>query len=81
MVAHVFKPSTREAEAGGFLSSRPASLQSEFQDYTEKPCLEKPKEKKKDNVIVNLAPNRKWKRQVIKLGSGLKKLGSRDRAL
>ena len=59
-------------------------LQSEFQDsqgYTEKPCLEKPKEKKKDNVIVNLAPNRKWKRQVIKLGSGLKKLGSRDRAL
>ena len=57
---------------------------SEFQDsqgYTEKPCLEKPKEKKKDNVIVNLAPNRKWKRQVIKLGSGLKKLGSRDRAL
>ena len=83
MVAHVFKPSTREAEAGGFLSSRPG-LQSEFQDsqgYTEKPCLEKPKEKKKDNVIVNLAPNRKWKRQVIKLGSGLKKLGSRDRAL
>jgi major histocompatibility complex class I len=24
MVAHAFKPSTREAEAGGFLSSRPA---------------------------------------------------------
>jgi hypothetical protein len=24
MVAHVFNPSTREAEAGGFLSSRPA---------------------------------------------------------
>jgi hypothetical protein len=25
MVAHTFNPSTREAEAGGFLSSRPAS--------------------------------------------------------
>jgi hypothetical protein len=24
MVAHAFNPSTREAEAGGFLSSRPA---------------------------------------------------------
>jgi hypothetical protein len=24
MVAHIFNPSTREAEAGGFLSSRPA---------------------------------------------------------
>jgi hypothetical protein len=47
VVAHTFSPSTREAEAGGFLSSRPQSgLQSEFQDsqdYTEKPCLEKPK--------------------------------------
>jgi hypothetical protein len=43
MVAHAFNPSTWEAEAGGFLSSRPG-LQSEFQDsqgYTEKPCLEK----------------------------------------
>jgi hypothetical protein len=42
-VAHTFNPSTREAEAGEFLSSRPAWLQIEFQDsqgYTEKPCLE-----------------------------------------
>jgi hypothetical protein len=31
VVAHVFNPSTWEAEAGGFLSSRPAYLQSEFQ--------------------------------------------------
>ena len=30
VVAHAFNPSTREAEAGGFLSSRPAW--SEFQD-------------------------------------------------
>jgi hypothetical protein len=44
VVTHAFNPSTREAEAGGFLSSRPAwSTKS----YTEKPCLEKPKKKKK----------------------------------
>jgi hypothetical protein len=47
MVVHAFNPSTWEAEAGGFLSSRPAwSTNGEFQDsqgYTEKPCLEKPK--------------------------------------
>jgi hypothetical protein len=49
VVAHAFNPSTWEAEAGGFLSSRPAGLQSEFQDsqrYTEKPCPEKPKKLK-----------------------------------
>ena len=42
-MTHAFNPSTWEAEAGGFLSSRHAGLQSEFQDsqgYTEKPCLE-----------------------------------------
>jgi hypothetical protein len=46
VVVHAFNPSTREAEAGRLLSSRPAGLQSEFQDsqgYTEKPYLEKPK--------------------------------------
>ena len=44
VVVHTFNPSTREAEVGGFLSSRPACIQSEFQDsqgYTEKPCLKK----------------------------------------
>jgi hypothetical protein len=49
VVAHAFNPSTWEAEAGGFLSLRPACLQSEFQDsqgYTEKLCLEKLKKKK-----------------------------------
>jgi hypothetical protein len=48
-VAHTFHPSTWEAEAGGFLSSRPG-LQSEFQDsqgYTEKPCLKKTKIKER----------------------------------
>jgi hypothetical protein len=41
VVAHAFNPSIWEAEAGGFLSSRPA-WSTEFQDsqgYTEKPCL------------------------------------------
>jgi hypothetical protein len=55
MVAHAFNPSTREVEAGGFLSSRPAWSTSEFQDsYTEKPCLEKPKEKKKLKLYLYL---------------------------
>ena len=43
MVAHAFNPSTWDAEAGRFLSLRPA-WSTEFQDsqgYTEKPCLEK----------------------------------------
>jgi hypothetical protein len=39
VVVHTFNPSTRDAEAGGFLSSRPA--------YTEKPCFKKTKRKKK----------------------------------
>jgi hypothetical protein len=50
MVVHAFNPSTREAEAGGFLSRGQSGLQSEFQDsqgYTEKPCLKKPKKEKR----------------------------------
>ena len=52
MVAHAFSPSTREAEAGGFLSRGQSGLQSEFQDnqgYTEKPCLETKQNKTKQN--------------------------------
>jgi hypothetical protein len=59
VVAYAFNPSTGEAEAGGFLSSRPAwstewvpGLQSEFQDnqgYTEKPCLENKQTNKTKN--------------------------------
>ena len=44
MVVRAFNLSTWEAEAGGFLSSRPAWSTEWFQDsqgYTEKPCLEK----------------------------------------
>jgi hypothetical protein len=55
VVAHAFNPSTREAEAGGFLSSRPG-LQNEFQDsqgYTEKPCLEKTKKQKQNKTKQN----------------------------
>jgi hypothetical protein len=51
VVAHAFNPSTWETEAGGFLSSRPPGLQSEFQDsqgYTEKTCLKKTKTKEKE---------------------------------
>jgi hypothetical protein len=51
VIAHTFNPSTWEAEAGGFLSSRPAwstkCVPGHSQGYTEKPCLEKPKKKKK----------------------------------
>jgi hypothetical protein len=57
-----FNPSTREAEAGGFLSLRPAwSTKSEFQDnqgYTEKPCLEK-----KPKPKLKLKPKTKKKNQ------------------
>ena len=49
VAAHTFNPSTWETETGGFLSSSPPGLQSEFQDsqsYTENPCLEKPNQTK-----------------------------------
>jgi hypothetical protein len=57
VVAHAFNPSTREAEAGGFLSSSPAWLQSEFQDsqgYIEKPCHEGKKKKKDSSSDVSM---------------------------
>jgi hypothetical protein len=42
MVTHTFNPSTRQ------ISEFEASLvYKDSQDYTEKPCLEKPKKKKK----------------------------------
>jgi hypothetical protein len=49
MVMHTFNPSTREARQADFRVQGHPDLQSEFQDsqgYTEKPCLEKPKNKK-----------------------------------
>jgi hypothetical protein len=52
IMVHAFDPSTWEAKAGTFLSSRPACLQSEFQDsqgYTEKPCLKNETKQTKTN--------------------------------
>ena len=52
VVVHTFNPSTWEAEAGRFLNSRPAGLQSEFQDsksYTEKPPVRVAHSKKINN--------------------------------
>ena len=49
-MAHAFDPSTQEAEAGRFWVQGQPGLQSEYQDsqdYAEKPCLEKPKNKPK----------------------------------
>jgi hypothetical protein len=63
VVAHTFNPSTREAEAGGFLSSRPAWSTSKFQDsqgYTEKPCLEKQKTQNNNNNNDNNNKNYSW---------------------
>jgi hypothetical protein len=54
-VPYTFNSSTWEAEAGRFLSSRPA-LSTEFQvsqDYTEKPCLGKKKTKNKNKKNKN----------------------------
>jgi hypothetical protein len=46
LVAHTFNPSTWEAEAGGFLSLRPAwSTNQDSQGYTEKLCFKKKKKK------------------------------------
>ena len=45
MVAHTFNPNTCEMEAGISLSSRiPQSTEQvpDIQDYTEKPCFERP---------------------------------------
>jgi hypothetical protein len=58
VVAHAFNPSTWEAETGGFLSSKPAwsTKFQDSQDYTEKPCLEKPRKTKKKKK----KKKRKW---------------------
>jgi hypothetical protein len=47
VVVHTFNPSTWEAEAGRFLSSRSA-LSTEW--VSRKPCLGKPKKKKKKSI-------------------------------
>jgi hypothetical protein len=77
VVAQAFNPSTQEAQAGGFLSSRQPGLQSEFQDsqgYTEKPCLEKPKKNKKTKKKKN--KKQKTKQNKTKNHSEVDKEGS-----
>ena len=54
MVAHAFNPSTWEADAGRFLSLRPAWSTKEFQDsqgYTET-LSQKKKKKKKQHLLL-----------------------------
>jgi hypothetical protein len=54
VVAHAFNPSTWEAEAGGFLSLRPACPKIEFKDspgYTEKASLrERERERERETL-------------------------------
>jgi hypothetical protein len=61
VVAHAFNPSTwRQRQADFWVRGQPG-LQSEFQDsqgYTEKPCLEKQTNKKKD--LWSAFPNVQW---------------------
>jgi hypothetical protein len=69
MVAHTFNPSTPEAEAGEFLSSRQPGLQSEFQDrqgYTEKPCLEKQTNKNQNPKQTNKQTSKTKQKTKIK---------------
>jgi hypothetical protein len=64
VVVHAFNPSTWEAEAGRFLSSRPA-WSTEFQDsqdYTEKSHLEKTKQSKTKQNKTN-----KQKKKVLRV--------------
>jgi hypothetical protein len=54
IVAHAFNPSTRRQRQVDYWVRGQPGLQSEFQDsqgYTEKPCLEKPKKKKKKCLV------------------------------
>jgi hypothetical protein len=54
VVVHAFNPSTWGAEAGGFMSSRPAwstKWVPDSQGYTEKPCFRK-KRKKETNIFI-----------------------------
>jgi hypothetical protein len=67
VVAHAFNPSTWEAEAGGFLSSRPA-WSIDTQGYTD--CLDPPPKKKN--------PNNNNKQTKSKKSIYLKNLGSKE---
>jgi hypothetical protein len=92
MVAHAFNPSTREAEAGSFLSLRPAwSTKSKFQDsqgFIEKPCLRwasmpqyrgTPGPKKNENGWVGKWGGRVWGTFGIALEMSLRKIRNKKK--
>jgi hypothetical protein len=61
-VVHTFNPSTWEAEAGGFLSSRPAWSTKWVQDSqgcTEKPCLKTNKQTNKQTLLIRACFSRR----------------------
>jgi hypothetical protein len=64
VVVHAFHPSTWEAEAGGFLRSRPA-WSTEFQVYTEKSCLKKNKTKQTNKQTNKQCPF--WTSSVLQI--------------
>jgi hypothetical protein len=63
VVAHAFNPSTWEAEAGRFLSSRPVWSTSEFQDsqsYTEKPYLKQTSKQRNKTIYITKLLRNSW---------------------
>jgi hypothetical protein len=65
VVAHAFNPSTQEAEAGGFLSSRPAS--SRVSSRTARATQRNPDSKKQNKTKQNKTTKKK---ELPWLGSG-----------
>jgi hypothetical protein len=82
VVAHAFNPSTREAEAGRFLSRGQPGPQSELQDsqnYKEKPCLKTNKQTNTKNPTTTKQKTKNIKctnlAMLVVLGTGsMKKL-------
>ena len=54
MVAHAFNPSTWEEESGRFLSSRASLVYRVSSRTTEKPCLQKQKQKQNKSLDLKL---------------------------
>jgi hypothetical protein len=62
---HDFNPSTREAEAGGFLSSRPAWSTEWVPEQPISKKKRKRKERKKESDLVNLSSRTSWDLWVV----------------
>jgi hypothetical protein len=67
VVAHAFDPSTREAEAGGFLSSRPA-WSTEW--VPGQPGLYRETLSQKTNKQTNKQTNKKVRKDILEGGKG-----------